>query len=140
MRQHAPFQRYMVFVLWAGLAFALFTSTMFAQTKGIITGRVADSSGAVLQGARVELQPKGTTVTTNEHGEFTFINVPPGAYIVSISYVGFESVSQSVLVASTPVEAVNVQLKVKSKNEEIIVTAPRAHGEAEAINRTRGAD
>ena len=140
MRQRTLFQHYVVFALWAGLAFALFTSTMFAQTKGIITGRVADSSGAVLQGARVELQPKGTTITTNERGEFTFINVPPGAYIVSISYVGFETRSQSVLVASTPVEAVNVQLKVKSQNEEIIVTAARAHGEAEAINRTRGAE
>ncbi len=140
MRQHSPFRHYISFALWAGLVLALFAPTMFAQTKGMITGRVADSSGAVLQGARVELQPKGTTVTTNERGEFTFINVPPGAYIVSISYVGFETLSQSVLVASTPVEAVNVQLKVKSQNEEIIVTAPRAHGEAEAINRTRGAD
>src|SRR5262249_10313730 len=31
-------------------------------------------------------------------------------------------------------------LAVKSKNEEIIVTAPRVHGEAEAINRSRDAD
>src|SRR5579862_9587502 len=111
MQQRSPFQRYIVFVLWAGLAFALFTPPMFAQTKNVISGRVADSSGAVLQGARVELKPKGTTITTNERGEFTFINVSPGAYIVSISYVGFETFSQSVLVASTPVEAVNVQLK-----------------------------
>jgi len=140
MQQRSPSQQYIVFVLWAGLAFALFTPTMFAQTKSVISGRVADSSGAVLQGARVELKPKGTTVTTNERGEFTFINVSPGAYIVSISYVGFETFSQSVLVASAPVEAVNVKLKVKSQNEEIIVTAPRAHGEAEAINRTRGAE
>ncbi len=140
MRQHSPFRHYISFALWAGLVLALFAPTMFAQTKSVISGRVADSSGAVLQGARVELQPKGTTVTTNERGEFTFINVAPGAYIVSISYVGFETLSQSVLVASTPVEAVNVQLKVKSQNEEIIVTAPRAHGEAEAINRTRGAE
>ncbi len=140
MSQHSPFRHYISFALWAGLVLALFAPTMFAQTKGMITGRVADSSGAILQGARVELQPKGTSVTTNERGEFTFINVSPGAYIVSISYVGFETLSRSVLVASAPVEAVNVQLKVKSKNEEVIVTAPRAHGEAEAINRTRAAD
>ena len=65
---------------------------MFAQSKGAITGRVADSSGAVLQGARVELQPRGVISVTNERGEFTFTNVPPGDYTVTISYVGFETV------------------------------------------------
>ena len=140
MQQHAPFQRYIVFVLWAGLVFSFFSATMFAQTKSIITGRVADSSGAVLQGALVELHPKGITITTNAWGEFTFTNVLPGEYTVTISYVGFEPYSKNVTVTSTPAEPVNALLKVKSQNEEIIVTAPRAHGEAEAINRTRGAD
>src|SRR6266700_4377762 len=140
MKKHAPFHHHLAFVLWVGLAFALFTPTMFAQSKGIITGRVSDSSGAVLQGAFVELQPKGVTVTTNAQGEFTFTNVPQGEYTITISCVGFETFSKNVTVSSTPAESINASLKVKSKNEEIIVIAPRAHGEAEAINRTRGAD
>ncbi len=140
MKKHAPFHHHLAFVLWVGLAFALFTPTMFAQNKGIITGRASDSSGAVLQGAFVELQPKGVTVTTNAQGEFTFTNVPQGEYTITISCVGFETFSKNVTVSSTPAESINASLKVKSKNEEIIVIAPRAHGEAEAINRTRGAD
>jgi TonB-dependent receptor len=114
---------------------------MIGQSKGgSITGRVSDSSGAVLQGARVVLQPRGIIVTTNSFGEFTFTNIPPGAYTVVISYVGFESITQAVSVGANPVEPVIVSLQVKSKSEEIIVTAPRPHGEAEAINRTRTAD
>ncbi|HEY2361483.1 MAG TPA: TonB-dependent receptor [Candidatus Angelobacter sp.] len=123
-----------------GLALALSVSAMFAQSRGGISGRVTDSSGAVLQGARVELQPQGIIAVTNQLGEFTFTNVPPGDYTVIISYVGFESSSKNVTVGASSRPAVNVSLAVKSKNEEVIVTAPRVHGEAEAINRTRDAD
>jgi TonB-dependent receptor len=141
MNLQTPFYRSIVFGLWIGLVLALFSSTMIGQSKGgSITGRVSDSSGAVLQGARVVLQPRGIIVTTNSFGEFTFTNIPPGAYTVVISYVGFESITQAVSVGANPVEPVIVSLQVKSKSEEIIVTAPRPHGEAEAINRTRTAD
>lgn len=141
MNQQTPFYRSIVFGLWIGFVLALFSSTMFGQNKGgSITGRVSDSSGAVLQGARVVLQPRGVTVTTNSFGEFTFTNIPPGAYTVVISYVGFESLTQAVSVGANPVEPIIVSLKVQSKDEEVIVTAPRPHGEAEAINRTRTAD
>ena len=34
----------------------------------------------------------------------------------------------------------NLKLEVASKSEEILVTADRAHGEADAINQTRTAD
>src|SRR5215471_7198986 len=103
MKRHTPFYRSIVLGLWIGLVLALFSSTMFAQNKGAaITGRVSDSSGAVLQGARVELQPRGMIATTNSWGEFTFTNVPPGAYTVTISYVGFATFSQPVSVGANP--------------------------------------
>lgn len=140
MNRPAILPRPIKFAMTIGLAIALCAPMVLAQTKGVITGRAADSSGAVLQGAFVELQPKGVTTTTNDRGEFTFTNVAPGSYTIVISCVGFEGYSKSVTVGSGAVEPVNASLTVKSKNEEIIVTAPRAHGEAEAINRIRGAD
>ncbi len=134
------FHRPLIFASWIVLIVAIFAPAMSGQSKSAITGRVADSSGAVLQGARVELQPRGIATATNSWGEFTFANVPPGAYTVTISYVGFATVTQAVSVGTNPVESINVLLKVRSKNEEIVVEAPRVHGEAEAINRTRSAD
>ncbi|HEY2114065.1 MAG TPA: TonB-dependent receptor [Candidatus Angelobacter sp.] len=130
----------LILKLCIGLALALSVSTMFAQSRGGISGRVTDSSGAVLQGARVELQPRGTIAVTNQLGEFTFTNIPAGDYTVTVSYVGFESYTQKVTIGANPRVVVNAALAVKSKSEEIIVTAPRVHGEAEAINRTRDAD
>lgn len=140
MNRQISFHSSLALKLSIGIALALFAFSVFGQSKGAITGRVADSSGAVLQGARVQLQPGGITLTTNAWGEFTFINIPQGTYTVTISYVGFEPYSQSVAVGANPIEPINASLNVKSKSEEIIVTAERPHGEAEAINRTRSAD
>jgi TonB-dependent receptor len=127
--------------LWMGLMFVLLVPAMFAQNKGTISGRVTDSSGAVLQGARVELQPRGVTNITNDRGEFIFTGLPAGTYTLTILSTGFEALTKTVNVSASAVtEPVIAALKVNAKNEEIIVTAPRVHGEAEAINRERGAD
>src|SRR5262252_1743685 len=105
--------RSVMFMLWMVLVVALWAPVVLAQGRNTIRGRIADSSGAVLQGASVELQPRGILTTTNALGEFTFTNVPPGAYTVRISYVGFESITQPVSVGANPVEPINVLLKVK---------------------------
>lgn len=41
------------------LLFALATTSFGQSTRGVITGRVADSTGAVVQGAKVQLSPSG---------------------------------------------------------------------------------
>ena len=112
-----------------------------AQTgKGAISGRVADSGGAVLQGARIELQPAGAAATTNQQGEFTISGLNPGEYTVTVSYVGFAAFSSKVTVAAGQVVRADASLKVATENEEVVVYAERVHGEAEAINRQRESD
>jgi TonB-dependent receptor len=112
-----------------------------AQTgKGTISGRVVDSGGAVLQGARVELQPAGAAATTNQQGEFTISGLNPGEYTVTVGYVGFVPFSSQVTVTAGQVGRADASLKVASKNEEVVVYAERVHGEAEAINRQRESD
>ncbi len=108
--------------------------------KGVVVGRVADSGGAVLQGARVDLQPSGALTFTNGSGEFTFTSVNPGAYVLKVSAIGFADSSTDVKVTSGEPLRANITLKVASQNEEVTVTAERVHGEAEAINRERASD
>jgi TonB-dependent receptor len=129
------------------LTFVLFCICMlmpasgFGQNgKGVISGSVTDSGGAVLQGAKVELQPQGRPISSDQLGEFTISEVEPGTYTVNVSYVGFASFTTSVtVVAGQPVH-IDAVLKVASGNDEVIVTADRPHGEAEAINRTLAAE
>jgi hypothetical protein len=108
--------------------------------RGSISGRVVDSSGALLQGGRVVVQPTGASAVTNGQGEFAISGLPPGQYTLTVSYIGFAAYSAEVTVAAGQIARADAQLKVSSKNEEIVVTAERAHGEAEAINRMRESD
>ena len=66
--------------------------------------------------------------------------VPAGKYTLTVSYVGFQPQTSNVEVAAGQNLNLALTLKVASASEEIIVTAERAHGEAEAINETRMAD
>ena len=62
MNRQTPFYRLhssLIFASWIVLIVALFAPAMSGQGRSVITGRVTDSSGAVLQGARVVLQPRG---------------------------------------------------------------------------------
>ncbi|MGA3096067.1 MAG: TonB-dependent receptor [Bryobacteraceae bacterium] len=110
------------------------------STKGAIAGRVLDSSGAVLQKAEIQVQPQGTTLGSDAQGEFTVTDLAPGPYKIQISYVGFDPFETDVTVKAGETASVEARLKVHSENEQVIVTAERPRGEAEAINRTRMAD
>jgi TonB-dependent receptor len=116
------------------------SSAAGVDTKGTIAGRVVDSSGAILQGAQIQLRSKGLAVASDERGEFSFADLAPGSYTVQVSYVGFKALETDVTVAAGEVKRVDVHLEVSSRADEVIVTAERPRGEDEAINRTRTAD
>ena len=69
----------------------------FAQTLGTIAGSVKDASGAVLPGVTVEaaspaLIEKVRTVATDGTGLYRIVNLPPGAYTVTFTLPGFNTV------------------------------------------------
>jgi len=108
--------------------------------RGIIAGRVTDVSGAILQGARVELPVAALSTVSGRQGEFSFGGMEPGSYKLTVSYIGFSSFVVDVTVKAGQVAHVDAVLSVASKTEAIMVTADRPHGEAEAINRERTSD
>ncbi len=129
-----------VFAAAVILSFFLFVSANAQTGRGAISGRVVDSAGAVLQGARVELQPRVASTVADGQGEFTISDLMPGDYTLTVKYVGFSSLTTKVTVTAGQVTRADATLKVASKGEEIMVYAERAHGEAEAINRELASD
>ena len=115
-------------------------STNAQSGKGIVSGVVKDSGGAVLQGAKIVLQPQIRPISTDGQGEFTVTEVTPGEYSVTISYVGFEPYMGSLTVYPGQTAHIDAVLKVGSASDEVVVTADRPRGEAEAINRTLAAE
>ncbi len=127
-----------------GLIFCLLWGIpkLIAQTaeKGTISGTVVDGSGASLTGARLKLLPTGISAATNGKGAFVLPEVPVGNYTLSVSYIGFAPIEVPVVLAAGQNLTVTPEMKVASASEEILVSAERPHGEAEAINETRTAD
>jgi TonB-dependent receptor len=113
------------------------------ESTGRISGVVTDANSAVLPGARVEAQQKGSVVAsaiTDGQGQFTISYLAPGDYTLVVYYVGFSKFETPVTVSAGKLARVTAVLNVGSENESVLVTAERAHGEAEAINEEKMAD
>jgi TonB-dependent receptor len=122
------------------LCLLLDSSALAQREKGAIKGRVTDSSDAVLQGADIAVEPGNIKVASGVQGEFFVNGLAPGAYTVTVSYVGFVTFTKNVDVVSGQVADVPAKLQVGSQSQQVLVTADRAAGEAEEVNRQRTAD
>jgi outer membrane receptor protein involved in Fe transport len=66
---------------------------LFAQ-EGKLRGRVTDSqSGEPLIGANVIIEGTTLGASTDINGEYVILSVPPGAYSVRASYIGYSAVT-----------------------------------------------
>jgi len=119
----------------------LVSSSCVAQGgKGVVKGRIVDSSGGVLQGAKILMEPGDIERVTDTQGEFTITGMEAGTYTVLVSFVGLDDYSGSIEVKAGTVVRVDAELKVGGQSQEVIVTIERAHGEAESVNRELNAD
>ena len=121
------------------LSIALLGSSPAVAQVGGVAGTIKDSTGAVLPGARVELQ-HGPSALSDNQGQFSITNVMSGTYTATVNYVGFSLSTVTVTVTAGQTARLNVVLEVASEAESVIVTAERAHGEAESINQEKVAD
>jgi hypothetical protein len=109
-------------VLWV-LAFPA-----IALAQSAIAGTVRDSSGGVLPGVTVEamspvLIEKVRTVTTNEQGQFTIVDLRPGVYTVRFTLTGFNAFVREGLELPTDFTAtINAELRVGILEETVTVT------------------
>jgi TonB-dependent receptor len=111
------------------------TFTLTAQsTRGIVTGRVADATGAVIQGASVQLSPSGLSTTSDALGEYIFSALPSGTYTLKASSVGFSAFTKSITVSGGQTVREDVVLSVASGNDQVVVSAAAGHDEVQAIN------
>jgi hypothetical protein len=100
---------------------------MSAQsTFGSVVGTVKDSSGALVPGSTVTLTNAGTgaerTVTTDQHGDYSFLNLNPGKYQVTVMATGFEKTDFSDLdLQSRETKRVDAILRLGAASETVTV-------------------
>jgi TonB-dependent receptor len=128
-------------ILLALAAMVAFVLPSFAQTgKGSITGSVTDSSGGALVGAQITIESIGLSTVSDAKGQFFINDFEPGSYAVKVTYLGFKAFTQTVNVAAGHAASVEAKLEVESQNLQVLVSAERASGEAEEVNREVSAD
>jgi len=104
----------------------------FAQGGSVdpstLRGVVRDQTGAVLQGARVELLDESAvtvrSVVTNGHGEYAIDGVSPGTYILKVRFEGFRSAQLRLRVIARRATAPQTTvLELASQSQEVTVSA-----------------
>src|SRR3990167_10142916 len=122
---------------WFLLAAFLSTAPLSAQVvTGAITGRITDTTGAVIPEASVQVQNVETglarNVQTDAGGRYVVRNLPVGSYTVTVQQTGFGTLVRSGITLTVGSEVtLNLELSVGTVQERVEVTA-----EAPAIETT----
>src|SRR2546425_5945004 len=110
------------------LVIAPVASSQTQITTGTIQGTVADTNGAIVPGANVEIKNLDTnlvkTLSTDEGGRFVALALPPGRYSITISKQGFATaVAESLDLTVGQALNLPVTMKVSQVEERVTISA-----------------
>jgi hypothetical protein len=117
-----------------------------AFAQGSIVGVVKDTSGAVLPGVTVEasspaLIEKARTGITDGTGQYRIESLPPGAYTVTYTLTGFNTVKrEGIQLTGSFTATVNAELRVGALEETITVTGETPVVDVQSTTRQRVLD
>ena len=114
----------------------MFAMGQSAGATGTINGTVKDSTGAVLQGAQIDLAPSGATAVSGSQGAFSIRDIRPGTYTATVSYVGFEKSTSTIVINPGQTVALNAVLSL-GKNTQSVTVNGSLTGDALALNAQR---
>ena len=100
-----------------------FNPAFQAQDPGKISGKIVDEKGEPLPGASIRILELNTGAQSNPDGTYT-INVTPGTYTITVSFISFSSSTQTkVQVKAGQTTNLNVSLTAQSGtlNEVLVV-------------------
>ncbi|MGB2628066.1 MAG: carboxypeptidase-like regulatory domain-containing protein [Candidatus Acidiferrum sp.] len=106
---------------------SIFPKQPVSEGLSVVAGAVLDLSGATVSGAEVRLtHPNGTkfeATLSQANGEFRFIRVLPGSYVVVVQAEGFALFTSAEFTVTEPqvYELPNVSLSVATESIEVLV-------------------
>jgi hypothetical protein len=134
-----PFSLGFAAVLFALLTFGAFQAFPQAET-GQIVGTVTDPSGAFIPGARVSVTAVATgavrSQTSSDSGSFTFPNLQPDVYEVSVTAPGFNTLRQQTTVTVGTKVGLDLKLEVGKAETVVEVTGTSAAITVNTENQT----
>ncbi|MGB0931107.1 MAG: TonB-dependent receptor [Chitinophagales bacterium] len=102
----------------------MFAISAFGQQKTTLSGHITDAaSGEELIGVNIYIKELGTGGVTNVYG-FYSLTVPRGRYEITYSYIGYESIVETIDLEGSVTK--NIELSTRGKElEEFVVTSEK---------------
>ncbi|MDZ7374606.1 MAG: TonB-dependent receptor [candidate division KSB1 bacterium] len=121
--------------LWLSAGVMFLAEFGLAQTAQIV-GTVRDKdTGDALPGANVVLEGTALGAATDLEGRFRILRIPPGSYVVRVSYIGYQSQQIPVILSPGETQRLDVRMAFEVlRGKEVVITA-QAEGQVAAINR-----
>lgn len=112
----------------AALGLGVAATPAAAQQTGMLSGSVQDATTArSLEAARVNILALNMGTLTNQQGRFQLANVPAGTHELRVEYLGYETVTEEVVVRPGETTTVSIDLThVRIALSEIVVTGTAA--------------
>ncbi len=112
-----------------------------AAEAGSISGSVSNAATHnTLEGARVELPQLGLRVLTDSSGRYTLSGVPAGTHELVVTYIGLDSVKQTVTVGSGQRATRDFDLTTGIYKLDAFTVTGEREGNAAMITEKRNAD
>ncbi|MEJ2635354.1 MAG: TonB-dependent receptor [Calditrichia bacterium] len=115
--------------IWILFLMFIFTYSLVAQSSsGTISGTIKDaSSGEMLTGTNIYLKDTHMGTAAGSHGEFTISNIPPGAYMLMVNMLGYETIEKQLSIHAGEDLSFNFELNPVALNMgNVVVTATRS--------------
>lgn len=111
------------------------TAVLFYAQTGTLSGNINDESKISLPGARIELSPGNIFTTSDTQGDFIFLNVPAGNYVMKVDYIGYGIKEYPITVANEVNTKQNIIYNRRISNiKEVIITGFSLQSQARALN------
>lgn len=125
-----------IYVLPAILGLGLILSASVLAQSGSVSGTVTESSrGLALSGASVKVEGSPNVAVTDGSGRFVLLGVAAGKAKLTVSYLGFEDVTEEVTVTAGQTTTWDPSMSVAAQSYSVTVTSDAdLTGQARALN------
>lgn len=110
-----------------------------ALGQGVIRGTVLDEGNLPLPGATVTVEALNQGTVADINGVYILQNVPEGTHEVTISYIGYKALKQTVEVSTGATAVTNIQFKQVEALNEVVVWG-YGGSQAKALNQQKNAN
>ena len=132
--------RILLSICFASLILEASSYSVCAQPFGKIAGTITDEkTGVALIGATIQVERTLLGANSNQRGEFLVRRVPPGKYMLRMSFVGYRTVRVPVVVARDLTSTLQVALEpTVIAFDQVVVTGSKQQEELRAAVNTIG--